>query len=134
VGELTSPQLDTLYKNWTIRQIAHHLADSHINAFTRFKLALTEDVPTIKPYNETLWSELADAKSGPVEPSLAILDGIHARWSGLIDQLSSADFKREFHHPELGRQVSLAEALAMYAWHCEHHLAQIDWLREQRGF
>ncbi len=130
---LSPQQLDTKYNNWTVRQIVNHLADSHMNGFVRFKLALTEDVPTIKPYNETLWSEIIDAKNGPIEPSLQILDGIHARWSDLAEQLDPSVLRREFHHPELGRHVSLAEALHMYAWHSEHHLGQIQWLREQRG-
>ncbi len=133
IAGLSAQQLDTKYKNWTVRQIVNHLADSHMNGFVRFKLALTEDVPTIKPYNETLWSEVADAKQGSIEPSLQILDGIHARWSDLAERLEQSDLRREFHHPELGRHVPLDEALHMYAWHSEHHLGQIQWLREQRG-
>ena len=130
---LSPEQLDTKYKNWTVRQIVHHLADSHMNAFVRFKLALTEDVPTIKPYDETRWSEVIDAKEGPIEPSLLILEGIHARWSDLVERINLTDLRREFHHPELGRRLSLEEALTMYVWHADHHLAQIKWLREQNG-
>lgn len=130
---LSADQLDTKYKNWTIRQIVHHLADSHMNAFIRFKLALTEDTPTIKPYDETRWSEVIDAKEGPVEPSLMILEGIHARWSDLVERIGLDALRREFHHPELGRGLSLEEALSMYVWHSDHHLGQIQWLREQFG-
>lgn len=128
---LTPEQLDTKYKNWTVRQIVHHLADSHMNAFARFKLALTEDVPTIKPYDETRWSEVIDAKEGPIEPSLLILEGLHARWSDLVERSDVSDLRREFYHPELGRKLSLEEALSMYVWHADHHLAQIKWIREQ---
>lgn len=134
VAGLSESQLDTKYKNWTIRQIVHHLADSHMNAFSRFKFALTEDVPTIKPYNESQWSEVVDAKTGPIEPSLSILDGIHSRLSNLVDHLGRKDLDREFHHPEMGRNLSLAEALAMYAWHSDHHIGQIKWLREHHEF
>jgi hypothetical protein len=130
---LSTRQLDTKYKNWTVRQIVHHLADSHMNAYIRFKLALTEDVPTIKPYDETHWAEVIDAREGPIEPSLLILEGIHARWSDLVERIPRSDLEREFHHPELGRRLSLEEALSMYVWHGDHHLAQINWVREQRG-
>ena len=130
---LTPEQLNTKYKNWTVRQIVHHLADSHMNAFVRFKLTLTEDVPTIKPYDESRWSEVIDAKEGPIEPSLLILEGIHARWSDLVERINQNDLRREFHHPELGRRLSLEEALAMYVWHGDHHLAQIKWVRDQNG-
>ena len=131
---LSPQQLDTKYKNWTIRQIVHHLADSHMNAFVRFKLALSEDVPTIKPYDETRWSEIVDAREGPIEPSLLILDGIHARWSDLVDRLGPDQLRRKFHHPQMGRDVSLEEALTMYVWHTDHHLGQIQWLRENMNF
>lgn len=131
---LSADHLNTKYKNWTVRQIVHHLADSHMNAFVRFKLALTEDVPTIKPYDETRWAEVVDAKEGPIEPSLLILEGIHARWSDLVDRLPISELKREFHHPELGRRLSLEEALAMYVWHIDHHLGQINWMRDESYF
>jgi uncharacterized damage-inducible protein DinB len=134
VAGLTQRQLKTKYKNWTIRQIVNHLADSHMNAWLRFKFALTEEVPTIKPYNETLWSEVVDAKEGPIEPALQILDGVHARLAFLAENLSPAELQREFHHPQMGRNVALAELLAMYGWHSDHHIGQIKWLRGQPGF
>jgi hypothetical protein len=127
---LTPDQLNTKYRNWTVRQIVHHLADSHINALVRFKLALTEDVPTIKPYDESKWSAVVDATEGPIEPSLAILDGLHARWAYLVEQLDLGELGREFHHPEMGRHLSLAEALEMYVWHADHHTGQIQWMRD----
>ena len=136
VQNLNDEQLDTRYRpdGWTVRQVVHHLADSHGQAPARFKLALTEDTPTIKPYKEALWAELADARTMPVEPSLQIITGLHARWSWILRDMSHADFQRGFIHPEQNREVSLAEALELYVWHSGHHLAHITGLRERMGW
>lgn len=129
---LTEQQLDLPYREggWTIRQVVHHLADSHINSYTRFRLALTEDKPTIKTYDEQLWAELPDAKWAPVEVSLQLLESVHKRWGMLLDSLSSQDFKRCFLHPELG-EVSLDVNIGLYAWHGKHHMAHIMGLRKK---
>lgn len=136
VQGLTDAQLDTPYRDggWTIRQVVHHLVDSHLNAFCRFKLALTEDLPTIKPYREAAWAELADGKSGPVASSLSMLDGLHARWARLLDSMSEHDFHCEFVHPEHGVSFTLGRTLAMYAWHGRHHAAHITSLRLRNGW
>jgi len=134
VAGLSEDRLDAKYRNWTIRQIVHHLADSHTQCYTRFKWTLTEDRPTIKPYDETRWSELADARTGDVGTSLALLDGLHARWVFFLRNLSDADYRRVFHHPETGQSPSLGEVLGAYAWHSRHHTGQITWLRSQRGW
>ncbi len=132
VDGLSNEQLDTLYRNWTIRQIAHHLVDSHLNSYVRFKWTLTEDQPTIKPYNEGLWSKLDDARTGDLAPSLLLLEGLHGRWVQCIQRLPATQFARSFHHPETGKKVRLDEALSYYAWHSKHHTAQIEWVRQQR--
>jgi len=134
VSGLTTEQLDTPYRpgGWTIRQVAHHIPDSHMNAFTRFKLALTEDVPTIKPYAEARWAELADAKA-PIEPSLALLENLHKRWVVLLRSLGTSDWARKFRHPELGL-LTLDQNLAIYGWHGRHHVAHITGLRERSGW
>jgi hypothetical protein len=134
VASLSEAQLDTKYKNWTIRQIVHHVADSHINSYIRFKWALTEERPTIKPYDEGEWSALVDSRTGDIKTSLALLEALHARWVQLLRSLSTEQFGRSFHHPETGLTVTLNSALASYAWHGRHHTAQINWLREQRGW
>jgi hypothetical protein len=134
VAGLAPPQLDTKYRNWTVRQIAHHLADSHLNAYARFKLALTEDRPTIKPYDETRWAELTDARTGDLGPTLLLLEGLHARWVRLLRTLTSVQWERTYFHPEAGQAVRLSEALGSYAWHCRHHIGQITWLRQQHGW
>jgi len=134
VRGLSDPQLDTLYKNWTLRQIVHHLADSHLNSFMRFRLALTETNPTIKPYDEGLWSQLADSKTGSVELSLSLLEGLHGRWGILLRSMDTKDFSRTFYHPEAKKEMSLAYALGNYAWHGRHHTGQILWRREQEGW
>jgi hypothetical protein len=131
---LTDEQLDTRYKNWSIRQIVHHLADSHMNAYIRFKWTLTEESPLIKSYNETKWSEVEDARTMSVEPSLTLLDGLHARWSGLVSKLSMEQMKLKYFHPEIGDEVSLLEALPSYVWHTDHHTAQIAWVRGQNDW
>ncbi|HEY3935451.1 MAG TPA: putative metal-dependent hydrolase [Gemmatimonadales bacterium] len=128
--------LDTPYRDdgWTVRQVVHHLADSHLNAYCRFRLALTEDEPTIKPYAEARWAELHDARTYPAAPSLAILDGVHARWIGLIDAMSPGDWDRSFVHPEQQRPVTLASTAALYSWHSRHHVAHINALRARNAW
>ena len=132
VAGFTEQQFDTPYREggWTVRQVVHHLADSHLNAFVRFKLALTEDRPAVKTYEQQLWAELADARTAPVEPSLAMLEGLHQRWVILLRQMSAADCARQFQHPEHGL-MKLERVLAMYAWHGRHHVAHITSLRER---
>ena len=126
VMQLNEKQLDTPYRTggWTIRQTVHHVADSHANAFIRFKLALTEDNPTIKPYNEADWALLADSRL-PIEPALRMLEGIHMRWVALLESLSEEQWDRCFIHPEMGAKVPLRRSLGLYAWHGKHHLAHI---------
>ena len=130
-GGMTMEQLDTPYREggWTVRQLIHHVADSHMNSYIRCKLALTEDTPTIKPYDESRWAELTDARTAPVEASLALLEALHLRWAMLLRSLSVADFARQFRHPEMGI-VSLDKNLALYAWHGRHHTAHITTLRD----
>jgi uncharacterized damage-inducible protein DinB len=136
VAGLTDAQLDTPYRlgGWTVRQVVHHVPDSHLNAYTRFKLALTEDVPTIKPYDEAKWAELPDGKSKLVEHSLALLDALHARWVFLLERLKPAEFERAVNHPEWETPMSLDDLLALYAWHGKHHVAHITSLRERSGW
>ena len=135
VAGLSEQQLDTPYRpgGWTVRQLVHHVPDSHINSYVRYRLALTEDEPVIKPYDEKLWAELADARSMPVQPSLVLLESLHARWVPLLRSLSAADWKRTFRHPELG-VVSLENNAALYAWHGRHHVAHMTALRERNGW
>lgn len=136
VAGLTASQLDAPYRDggWTIRQVVHHLPDSHLNAYTRMKLALTEDEPTIKPYDEARWAELTDARAGAIEPSLNLLEFLHQRWLMLLRQLKTADYTRQFRHPEHGRAFTLGETLAFYAWHGRHHVAHITSLRMRKGW
>ena len=133
---LSQEQLDTQYRQegWTIRQTVHHFADSHTNAFIRFKLALTEDKPTIKPYLEDKWARLSDSTKAPIESSLNILDGLHKRWVILLNSMTDEDFERLFIHPQHCREVSLKENLALYAWHSKHHLAHITSLIERNNW
>jgi hypothetical protein len=135
VRNLDDAQLDTPYRpgGWTVRQAIHHVADSHMNAYVRFRLALTEDDPVIKPYDQAAWAELADARTGPVETSLSLIEALHARWVALAASLPEAAFERAFIHPERGR-VALGTNLAMYAWHGRHHAAHITGLRERMGW
>jgi DinB superfamily len=135
VKGLSEQQLDTPYRpdGWTVRQVAHHVPDSHLNAYMRFKLALTEEEPTIKPYAEDRWARLADTRTTPVEVSLTLLDSLHERWVRLLSSLQPEDWKRTFRHPELGL-VSLEKNLALYAWHGRHHVAHITALRERNGW
>jgi uncharacterized damage-inducible protein DinB len=134
VAGLSDAQLDTPYREggWTVRQVVHHVPDSHLNSYVRFKLALTEDAPVIKPYDEALWAALPDAGMTPVETSLTMLEMLHDRWVRLLESLDEAAFARTFRHPELGL-VRLDQNLALYAWHGKHHVAQIQSLRD-RGF
>jgi hypothetical protein len=135
VNGLSPQQLDTPYRDggWTVRQVVHHVPDSHLNAYTRFKLALTEEEPTIKSYAEDRWAELADTGSTPIEVSLDLLESLHDRWVRLLRSLQPQDWKRSFRHPELGL-VSLEKNLALYAWHGRHHVAHISSLRERNGW
>ena len=134
VTSLSDAQLDTLYKNWTIRQIVHHVADSHVHSYVRFKWTLTEDSPTIKAYEEADWVLLDDAKYGAVEPSLALLDGLHAKWVQMLLTMTEEQFTRAFVHPQTGETVSLWTALNYYPWHAQHHTSQIQWLRDLHGW
>lgn len=124
--KLSNAQLDTQYRSdgWTIRQVVHHCADSHLNAFTRLKLALTEEKPTIKPYEEALWAELPDSKL-PIDPSLQMLDGLHARWSEILKNLTEEQTTRSFIHPEHGSEITIKEMILIYAWHSNHHLGHV---------
>lgn len=130
---MSDAQFDTPYRDggWTVRQVLHHVPDSHLNAYTRFKLALTEDTPTIKPYFEDRWAKLEDSRVTPVEVSITILDALHKRWVLLLKSMSPNDFKRTYIHPEHGKEFSLEGILGMYAWHGKHHLAHIQNLKER---
>ncbi|MGH9580106.1 MAG: YfiT family bacillithiol transferase [Terriglobales bacterium] len=136
VSGLSPQQLETPYRpgGWTVRQVAHHVPDSHLNAYVRFKRALTEVEPTIKPYEEARWAELADTRETPLETSLALLDSLHRRWVVLLRSIAPADFARTFRHPEYGKTFPLDWALAMYAWHGAHHAAHITALRDRMGW
>jgi hypothetical protein len=135
VSGWSDAQLDTPYRpaGWTVRQVVHHLPDSHLNSYTRFRLALTEDSPVIKPYDEAAWAELPDAKAAPIVSSLALLEGLHARWTALLQSLGDAAFARTFQHPELGA-IRLDWTLGLYDWHCRHHLGHITSLRDREGW
>ena len=130
VGGMNDSQLGTRYKHWTVRQIVHHLADSHLNGYVRFRLALTEDRPTIKNYDRARWAELPDSKTADVELSLRLLESLHARWALLLRTLTDGDFERTYFHPDHQREVRLDETLALYAHHGRHHFAQIAWLQK----
>ena len=135
VAGLDDTQLDTPYRpeGWTVRQVVHHLPDSHVNGYTRFRLALTEDEPAIRVYDESRWAELPDARTAPPELSLALLDAVHGRWVALLQSLGPPDFARTFRHPEWGL-VSLDFGLALYAWHGRHHTAHVTRLRERMAW
>jgi len=135
VSGLGDAQLDTPYREggWTVRQVVHHLPDSHVNAYVRFKLALTEVQPLIRTYEEALWAALPEATSAPVEMSLLLLESLHARWMTAARALSDASFRRTFRHPELG-VVALDQQMAHYAWHCRHHIAHITSLRKRMNW
>jgi len=135
VRGLDDAKLDTPYRTdgWTVRQVVHHVPDSHMNAFIRFKLALTEDKPTIKPYNEAAWAKLEDARTTPIETSLTLLDCVHDRWVRVLRAMTDADFARELNHPENG-VMNLDQVLALYEWHGKHHVAHVTSLRERNGW
>lgn len=133
---LTNPQLDTPYRpgGWTVRQVAHHVFDSHVNAYIRTKLALTEDGPTIKPYQEARWAELADYRA-PIGESLDLLDLLHRRWVRVLEAMAPDDFQRRFVHPEYpGAPMTLEWLAALYAWHGAHHVAHITQLARREGW
>ncbi|HEY0090983.1 MAG TPA: putative metal-dependent hydrolase [Flavobacterium sp.] len=134
-NNLTEDQLNTPYRpqGWTIRQVVHHCADSHINSLVRFKWALTEETPTIKPYEEALWAELADCKM-PLAASYKILEGVHQRWVVLLNSLDGHALAKGFIHPNHGRELKLPEVIGIYAWHCNHHLAHITTLKNRKGW
>jgi len=133
---LSAEQLATPYRpgGWTVTQVVHHLPDSHMNAYCRAKLALTENQPAIKPYDEAKWAELPDSATTPAEVSLTLLESLHIRWVTLWRSMKPADFQRGYYHPEHGRIVSLQRVLWMYAWHGRHHVAHITRLRERNGW
>ena len=134
IAGLSDAQLETPYRpgGWTIRQVVHHVPESHMNSYIRYKWALTEDEPTIKPYFEDRWAELSDARTSPIEPSLLLLESLHQRWVTLLRALSEEDWKRTFRHPDLGL-IRLDQNAALYAWHGRHHVAHITGLRERLG-
>jgi len=136
VAGLSRDQLETQYRpsGWTVKQVVHHLPDSHLNAYTRFKLALTEDEPTIKPYDEAAWAELQDSQKVPIDVSLDLLDSLHVRWVTLLRSMDPADFGRTLKHPERERVLTLGQLLALYAWHGRHHVGHILALRKREGW
>jgi uncharacterized damage-inducible protein DinB len=135
VNGLSDTQLHTPYRpgGWTVHQVVHHVPDSHLNSYIRFKLALTEENPTIKPYAEDRWAELSDTKDTPVEVSLKLLESLHERWVRLLRSLTTEQWKRTFRHPELG-EMDLEKTLALYAWHGKHHAAHITELRKRMSW
>ncbi len=136
VESLIDAQLNTPYRDegWTVRQVVHHLPDSHLHAYARFRFALTEDNPTIHPYAEDRWAELADARKARIEPSLQLLEALHQRWVMLLQSLTDEDFARTFVHPQQNKTFRLDMALANYAWHGQHHLAHITNLKERKAW
>ena len=135
VAGLSAAQLGTRYREggWTVQQVVHHLPDSHMNAYTRFKMALTEDNPTISPFMEDKWAELSDSREVPHQVSLTLLDSLHTRWLSILRAMKTTDFARTLFHPEHG-QMRLDDMLALYSWHGRHHVAQINSLREREGW
>jgi uncharacterized damage-inducible protein DinB len=135
VAGLTDEQLDTPYRDggWTVRQVVHHVVDSHVNAYVRFKLALTEDNPTIRTYEEQLWAELPDGKTAPVDGSLSMLDALHARWVACLRGMAPEDFERPLHYPGMG-DVQVDRLLEIYGWHGPHHEAHVTALRGRMGW
>ena len=135
VAGLSPERLDTPYRDggWTVRQLVHHIPDSHMNAYARMKLALTEDAPTIKPYEEDLWVRLPDTERTPPEVSLALLDALHTRWVALMGALDGDAWRRTLRHPERGA-MTLEQLLALYAWHGDHHAAHLTGVRERLGW
>jgi hypothetical protein len=136
VAGLTEAQLDTPYRDggWTLRQVAHHVPDSHLNAYCRVKLALTEENPVIRPYDESMWAKVDDSRTTPVEVSLTLLESLHARWMKVFDSMKPEDFRRTFRHPEHGGIQTLDWLVAMYSWHGRHHVAHITSTRQRLGW
>lgn len=136
VQHLSEDQLDTAYRpdGWTIKQVVHHCADSHINSIMRFKLTLTEEKPIIKPYFEDRWAELSDVKYASLKSSLKLLEGLHERWTVLLKHLTQTELKKTFIHPEHGKEFSVEVNIGVYAWHCNHHLAHIVNLKKRKGW
>lgn len=136
IEDFSDDQLDTQYREggWTVRQVVNHLADSHINSFMRLKLALTEENPTIRPYDEAKWAELQDSQNISVKPAMRMLKGTHQRWTALLKSMTNKQFERTFHHPELNKNYNLRSYLALYAWHCNHHFAHIENLKKEKGW
>lgn len=135
VSGLGAEQLDTPYRpdGWTVRQVVHHVPDSHLNGYVRLKLAATEEAPTISLYDQAAWAELTDSRSAPIERSLTLLDALHVRWTGWLRTLEGPDWDRTFEHPESG-PVSIDVGLQLYAWHGRHHLGHVTGLKERRGW
>jgi hypothetical protein len=133
VAGLNDAQLDTPYRpgGWTVRQVVHHLADSHINSYVRFRLAVTENEPTIKPYEESLWAELPDARTADIAVSLGLLEHLHDRWVRLLGTFDAATYARRFRHPEHNGPLDVDWLVQMYAWHCRHHVAHVTELRKR---
>lgn len=136
VADLSNEQLATPYRpeGWTINQVVHHVADSHMNSFIRFKLALTENKPAIRPYEETLWAETTDVSDVPISASLSIIEGLHSRWTALLESMSPEQYDRTFYHPGLQKSLTLGECLRLYSWHSLHHTAHITSLRERMNW
>ena len=136
VAGLSEQQLDTPYRpdGWTVRQVVHHCADSHMNSWMRFKFALTEDKPLIRPYFEDRWADLPDSKVMDIAPALRLIEALHMKWVYLLNRLSEADLAREYIHPEHGKEYPLGMVVALYAWHCNHHLAHITSLKARQGW
>lgn len=132
IHELTDEQLQSVYRNWNIRQIVHHIADSHLHSYVRFRWTLTETEPTIKAYDEGKWSKLEESLTSDCHSSILLLQGLHQRWGAMLRRMTVEDFGRKFLHPETKDWVVLADALQYYAWHGRHHVGQIRWLRENR--
>lgn len=136
VSNLDEAQIQTPYRpeGWTVHQLVHHIADSHMNAYIRFKLGLTEDNPTIKPYEEKEWAQMADTKNLPINISVTLLFSLHHRWTEVLKNISDADWNRTVYHPESKKQMTLWFLLGMYAWHSRHHVAHITGLRDREGW
>ncbi|HEY5370385.1 MAG TPA: putative metal-dependent hydrolase [Hanamia sp.] len=136
IQDMDAAQLETPYRpgGWTIHQLVHHIADSHINAYTRFKLGLTEDNPVIKPYDEKAWSELSDTKKLPVNISVTLLHALHVRWTLLLEDMTESQWQRTIYHPERKVKITLWQLLKSYSWHSRHHVAHINNLRKRMGW
>ncbi|QHZ48226.1 YfiT family bacillithiol transferase [Bacillus sp. NSP9.1] len=136
VAGLSETQLDTPYRDggWTVRQVVHHIADSHLNGYLRYKLALTEKAPLIRTFDEQQWAELSDARTLHPNLSIALLDALHHRWAALFESMTDADFENAYLHPDSNEKISLDHALALYVWHSKHHIAHITSLRDRMGW